>query len=210
MSEAFLGEIKMVGFNFAPRGYAFCYGQLAEIAENQALYALLGDTYGGNARSTFGYPDLRGRTAVGTGAGPGLTSYRLGTKYGYETLTLQTSQLPAHSHALMASKSDGKNSNPEGRVLAAAGAAALSGEVAAGIPVEGNVRGTALSDGKTSQTGAISGSVISQPYTDAAPETQMGSTAIGNTGSGDRIENRSPFLAINYIICLNGLFPSRN
>ncbi|MBW2187752.1 MAG: tail fiber protein [Deltaproteobacteria bacterium] len=205
-----MGEIKMVGFNFAPRGYAFCYGQLAAISENQALYALLGTIYWGDGRISMGIPDLRGRTAVGTGAGPGLTSYPLGTRYGYETLTLQLGQLPAHSHTLMASKGAGNNSNPDGGVLAAVEAATFSGEVAAGIPVEGNVRGTALSDGKTSEARAISGSVASLPYTNAAPDTQMGSTAIASTGSGDRIENRSPLLAIHYIICLDGLFPSRN
>lgn len=100
MSDPFLGEIKMVGFNFVPRNFADCSGQLLAISTNSALYSLLGTTYGGDGRTTFGLPDLRGRVPVHTGGGPGLTNRDIGTKLGTETVTLSSDQLPAHDHPL--------------------------------------------------------------------------------------------------------------
>ena len=100
MSEPFLGEIKMVGFNFAPRDFADCNGQLLAISQNSALFSLLGTTYGGDGRTIFALPDLRGRVPVHTGTGPGLTNRELGTKSGTETVALTPNQLPAHSHPL--------------------------------------------------------------------------------------------------------------
>jgi microcystin-dependent protein len=98
MSEPFLGQIILVPYNFAPRGWAFCSGQILPIAQNTALFALLGTTYGGNGQTTFALPDLRGRVAISSGQGPGLSNYDLGQVGGTETETLTINQMPAHAH----------------------------------------------------------------------------------------------------------------
>src|SRR3954468_23228168 len=100
MSEPFLGEIRMFGGNFAPRGWAFCNGQILSIAQNTALFSLLGTTYGGNGQTTFGLPDLRGRVAVSAGQGPGLSNYSLGELAGSESVTLTSANMPAHNHSV--------------------------------------------------------------------------------------------------------------
>ena len=116
MSEPFIGEIRMVGFNFAPRGWALCDGQLLAIAQNTALFSLLGTTYGGDGRTTFGLPDLRGRIAMHQGSGPGLSSRRIGDKFGQESVVLTANQMPAHAHAAQASSGSGNANSPIGRV----------------------------------------------------------------------------------------------
>jgi len=99
-SEPFLGEICWIGFNFAPRGWALCDGQLLSISQNDALFSLLGTTYGGDGRTTFGLPDLRGRSPIHVGQGPGLSNYQWGQKGGVETVTLTINQMPSHTHAI--------------------------------------------------------------------------------------------------------------
>ncbi len=101
--DPFLGQVIMFGGNFAPRGWAFCEGQLLSIDQNQALFSILGTTYGGDGRTSFGLPDLRGRVNIGPGSGPGLTPYQIGAKGGAATTTLTTNNLPAHNHALTTS-----------------------------------------------------------------------------------------------------------
>src|SRR5579863_10316349 len=103
MSDQYLGESRMVGFNFAPTGWALCNGQIMSISQNTALFSLLGTTYGGNGTSTFALPDLRGRRVVGAGQGPGLSLHDLGEMGGEESVTLIVSQLPIHTHPVMAS-----------------------------------------------------------------------------------------------------------
>ena len=98
MSQPFLGEIRMFGFNFAPRGWAMCNGQLLAIAQNTALFALLGTTYGGNGQTTFALPNLQSRVPIHFGQGPGLSNYSLGQTAGQETVTLLTTQMPQHTH----------------------------------------------------------------------------------------------------------------
>ena len=98
MSEPFIGEIRMFAGNFAPRNWAFCDGQLLAVSQNDALFSLLGTIYGGDGRTTFGLPDLRGRVPMHTGSGPGLSTHRLGEKSGTENTTVTVSQLPSHSH----------------------------------------------------------------------------------------------------------------
>jgi len=120
MSEPFIGEIRMVGFNFAPRGWALCDGQLLPIAQNQALFALLGVTYGGNGTTTFGLPDLRGRVPVHQGDGPATSPYVIGQSGGTETVTLLTTQIPAHTHALAGFNGTPTTSNPSGAFIASA------------------------------------------------------------------------------------------
>ena len=167
MSEPFIAQIVMFAGNFAPRGWAFCDGQLLPIAQNQALFSLLGTTYGGDGRTTFGLPDLRGRLPMHPGSGPGLTNRRLGEKGGAETVTLTQAQIPVHSHKQRAGKK-ADSADPGGRVCAATSGNSYSG--------------TADSDmGDTSSIGG------SQAHT-----------------------NVQPFQCVNFIIALQGIFPSRS
>src|SRR6187399_1257120 len=115
MSEPFLAEIVMFAGNFAPRGWAFCQGQILAISQNTALFSLLGTTYGGNGQTTFALPDLRGRVPVGTGQGPGLPTMDLGQVGGEPTHTLITTEMPAHQHALPCSADDATQGSPVGR-----------------------------------------------------------------------------------------------
>ncbi len=121
MAEPFIAEIKMFAGNFAPRGYATCDGQLLPINQNSALFSLVGTMYGGDGRTTFGLPGLRGRFPMHAGSGPGLTSRQLGQKSGQETVTLTTGQMPAHNHAtqIMANANEGNSADPTGKYLAA-------------------------------------------------------------------------------------------
>ena len=118
MSEPFVGEIRMFAGNFAPRGWAFCDGQLMAVSQNDALFSLLGTTYGGDGRTTFGLPDMRGRLPVHQGQGPGLSMRRLGARYGEEIVTLTVNEIPPHSHGLLASTSEASSPNPANDVLA--------------------------------------------------------------------------------------------
>jgi microcystin-dependent protein len=170
-AEPFVGEIAMFGGNFAPRGWALCDGQLLPISSNEALFSLLGTTYGGDGRTTFSLPDLRGRAPIHAGRGPGLSDYRLGSKGGQETVTLTTAQMPAHSHSLQAHTGYGDTANPNG---------------------------------------AVSAKTTSPAYKSAAPNATMNAAAVGQTGGGQAHENRQPYIAIHYIIALQGVFPSRS
>lgn len=119
MAEPFIGQIYLAGYNFAQRGFAFCDGQLLPISSNTALFSLLGTMYGGDGRTTFGLPDLRGRTAIGRGSGPGLTSRSMGERGGAEFHTMVTPEMPSHSHspALHAELNPPTQSNPSGNML---------------------------------------------------------------------------------------------
>jgi microcystin-dependent protein len=175
MAEPFIGQITLFAGNFAPRGWAFCQGQLLAIAQNTALFSILGTTYGGNGQTTFALPDLRGRTPVGPGQGPGLSNYSLGQSAGVESVTLSMNEMPQHTHALNANTADATQRAPGvDRVLAREA---------------------------TAQT-AI--------YSTAAPNTAMSPQAIGAVGSSQPHTNLQPYLAVNYIIALEGIFPSRN
>lgn len=120
MSEPFIGQIKMVGFNFAPRGWALCEGQLVAITQNEALFSILGTTYGGDGRTTFGLPDLRGRVAIHSGGsiGPGLSERRLGSKSGTEQHQLTAAEIPSHTHTVNASDLTPQEDDPAGNVWA--------------------------------------------------------------------------------------------
>ncbi|SDT96964.1 phage tail protein [Halopseudomonas salegens] len=172
MSEPFLAEVRMVGFNFAPRGWAFCDGQILPINQNQSLYSLLGTTYGGDGVTTFALPDLRGRTPTHVGRSDGGAEHRLGEKSGEETHSLSVNEMPAHGHAWRASSNDGNSSAGAGHTLAR-------------------------------EAGAI--------YRHA-PSTKVSTKAgtLTNTGGSQAHENMQPYLAVNFCIALQGLFPSRN
>lgn len=120
MSEPFLAEIRMVGFNFAPRGWAFCDGQILPINQNQSLYSLLGTTYGGDGRTSFALPDLRGRAPIHVGSVNGGQNHVQGQRSGEETHTLSTAEMPAHSHSVFAKSDEGEENNPENQFLGTA------------------------------------------------------------------------------------------
>ena len=115
MADPFVAEIRIYPFNFAPKGWAFCDGQLLPLSQNTALFSLLGTTYGGNGKSNFALPDLQGRAAMQPGQGPGLSLHDLGETGGSQTVTLLESEIPSHSHALTASQADGLESGPGGQ-----------------------------------------------------------------------------------------------
>lgn len=174
MSEPFVGEIRIFAGNYAPRNWAFCQGQLMSIGEFDALFSLLGNIYGGDGRTTFGLPDLRGRVPVHQGTGPGLTPRIAGNLYGNEEVTLQVEQLPRHSHAIQA-----------------------AGAADSATP-QGNLPG----DGSVSSSKAYSPSAQT-PATMAADMLEV-------SGDGLPHNNIMPSLAVNYIISLMGIYPTRN
>jgi microcystin-dependent protein len=171
----FLGEIRWVAFNYAPPGWAFCDGRLLSISNNQALFALLGTTFGGNGTTDFALPDLQGRVQIGQGSGPGLTPRQMGDQGGEEAVSLTVDQMPAHSHQALASSYTATSDAPAGRVLA---------NVSANGP-----------DPKI--------------YSSGTANVALGSSAIGETGGGKPQDNMPPFVTLNCIIAVNGIFPPR-
>ena len=171
MSQPYIGEIRLVGFTFAPSGWAFCDGALMAISQNDTLFNLIGTTYGGDGVNTFGLPDLRGRIPVHTGSSGG-NAYTLGQTLGAETVTLTGGQIPAHPHTLLGTS--------------AAAATAAPQTSPASVPAQA--------------TTAI--------YAAAAANTAMTSTAIA--GGSQPHDNRQPYLGINFIISLFGIFPSQS
>lgn len=174
MSEPFIAEIKLVAFNFAPRGWALCNGQILPIAQNTALFSLLGTTYGGNGQTTFALPDLRGRVPIHMGQGPGLSSRNLGEKIGTETVTLAVNQMPTHTHAAKCQTGLANKQSPVGTVNA----------------VE-----------PTGQTAM---------YSNLAPNADMNPEANANTGGSQPHDNMQPYLVVDFIIALDGIYPSRD
>lgn len=175
MSDPFLGEIKMVGFNYAPYGWAFCNGQLLAIVQNTALYSLLGITYGGDGKTNFALPNLQGRIPLHFGAGPGLTSRTQGQTGGCPTVTLTSMQMPVHSHI------------PTG----------TSGNEA--VSPENNTWG-AFPAGRTP----------TPAYQSNPPNVTMNAGALDSAGSGGPHNNMQPYLAVNFIIAMAGIYPVRD
>ncbi len=173
MSEPFIGEIRMFGGNFAPRGWALCDGQLLAISQNNALFAILGTIYGGDGRTTFGLPDLRGRVPLSSGTGPGLAPRSLGLPGGAEAVALTSNTTPSHAHSPTAK---------------------------------------AHSTGADSTTPTNGSLAVSPAYSTAGANAAMGTTSasVDPAGSGTAHNNVQPFLVINYIVALFGVFPSRN
>ncbi len=179
----FLAQIVMFAGNFAPRGWALCNGQLLPINQNQALFSLLGTTYGGDGRTTFALPDLRSRNPIHAGRGPGLSDIKLGQRGGIETKTLTLLELPNHFH----------------------NAGSLTGQVQCNDE-----------DGISNEPAGknIGNSTSGTPYNSDANNSILGKLSIsGNTGAAGNNQPfniRNPFLGINYIIAMQGTFPSRN
>jgi microcystin-dependent protein len=178
--EGTLAVVTCFAADFAPRNWAYCSGQILPIAQNQALFSLLGTTFGGNGQTTFALPDLRGRAPLGTGQGPGLSNINLGQVSGSETATLNVNQIPAHVH----------NGVFSGR-LSWDNASASQAEVDFVYPAQ------VANAYSTTQNGNM------VAITDVT-------AVINNAGSNQPIPIRSPYLGMSYIICLAGIFPSRN
>lgn len=170
MSEPFIAEIRIFAGNFAPRGWAFCNGQLLPVSQNTALFSLIGTTYGGDGRTTTALPNLQGRAPMHPGRGPGLTARRLGQRGGSETVTLTEAQMPSHTHTLNGSRELGDNLNPGNHYLA---------------------RGTAM-------------------YLPPQNLGAMAPQSLPNAGGSQAHNNLQPFLVMNFIIALVGLYPSRS
>ena len=184
-TEAYLGEISMFGGNFNIRGTAYCAGQLLAISQNTALFSLLGTTYGGDGRTTFALPDLRGRSPIAPGNGPGLPSYTLGQRGGSAWSVMNLSEMPSHSHAattttattIGVSTTEGSETNIDGHYLANH-PNAFNEDPTPGASMDG--------------------------------ATAASTTTIGNSGGNQAQYNMQPFLAINFLIYITGIFPSRN
>lgn len=175
MSEPFLGEIRIVGFDFPPRGWATCDGQLLPINQNQALFALLGTTYGGDGRVTFALPDLRGRAPVHVGASPGSgASIALGERGGVEAVALSPGQIPAHTHTLETTADPASTDDPTDAVLA-----------------------------KQARFGPAI-------YANPINLTSLHPSALGSAGGGAAHSNMQPSKVLNFVIALQGIFPSRS
>jgi microcystin-dependent protein len=178
--EGTIAEIRMFAGNFAPRNWAYCNGQILPIAQNQALFSLLGTTYGGNGQTTFALPNMQSRVAVGTGNGPGLSIYQLGQQTGTETNTITAGNIPSHTHAI------------------GGAAKMLTTTAAANANTPG---GNYFANDGSPRYKASGGGGTMKPATVAL--------ALGPSG-GTPVPNIMPYLGISYIICLFGIFPSRN
>jgi microcystin-dependent protein len=188
--DPFLGAIMVISWNYPPRGWALCNGQLLPINQNQALFSLLGTYYGGDGQTNFALPDLRGRVPIGFSDG----TFLLGEKAGQEAVTLTLNEIPAHAHTATAS-----TQNPLVAIAACSGAAADKR-----TPVNNAL--------------ALEPANVTALYGAVAPNAEMradavrfgGAAAIGNTGGGQPHNNVQPSLALNFCIALQGVFPSRN
>jgi microcystin-dependent protein len=199
--EGTIAEIRGFAGNFAPRSWAYCDGRILAISEYTALFSLIGTYYGGDGRSTVGLPDLRGRVPIGAGSSPGTSTYPLGYKGGLEQESLTAAQLPAHTHTATPSltvtgtaagdvsqpcyNETGDPATPGGNVPA---------KITSGYMEAGEADATlAPAQASLAVTGNVTGNII-----------------VGSTGSGQPFYNVQPYQAINWIICLDGVFPQRN
>ena len=206
-SMPYIGGMCAFAGNFAPRDWAFADGSLRQISQNTAMFSLLGTNFGGDGRVTFGLPDLQGRAVVGVGRGPGLSTYQIGQKSGMERVTLTVSQVPNHSHgattsvsmnivpadvnittSLNAYANPGASTSPQGKVLAANGATQVFSTSAPLVEM---------------RTGAIESTIN-------ASLNATATTTLSPAGGGQSHENRMPYLSINWIIAINGVYPSRS
>jgi microcystin-dependent protein len=178
--EGYIGEIRLFAPNFAPRNWALCNGQILAINANQALFSILGTTYGGNGVTTFALPDLRGRSPIGEGSGPGLSNYVLGQQTGSPATQLFANQLPPHDHTITGNISMRTTNLP------------------------------ADSDTPTGNFFANDGSTKFDGQHDNVTMKPVNVNLIANAGASVAINNMMPYQVVNYIICLMGTFPSRN
>ncbi|WP_034062638.1 phage tail protein [Lacinutrix jangbogonensis] len=186
--DPFLGQISMFGGNFAPRAWALCDGQLLSISQYSALFSILGTTYGGDGRTTFALPDLRGRTPIHAGTGPGLSNRRIGQRGGTESNILNVTQMPSHSHAAAGHLKT--SATPAGNTPVNSYPAPIAGRTSGGDSVSISGWGTAANGTAAANDGVA--------------------VTVGNSGGNQSVNNMQPWECVNYIICLQGVFPSRN
>lgn len=200
-----MAEIRLFAGDFSPKSWSFCNGALLAINTNQALFALLGTTYGGNGQTTFGLPDLRGRTAVGTGQGAGLSYYTLGEMNGTNSVSLLSTQMPQHTHTATTSGSTGQSGGTAVlQAVNAGGQASPTGNYL-GVDDSGTGAATYAAGGTGTPVAMNSASVVTSNGTVSAP-----TVAVAMNGSSQPHNNTMPSLALNYVICIYGIFPSRN
>ena len=179
--DPFLAQITVFGCNFAPQGWALCQGQVMSISQYTALFSLIGTYYGGNGQTTFALPDLRSRAPIGFGQGPGLSNYAIGGTGGQETVSINTSSYPTHTHGLLAGASAATANTPGGSIEA-----------------EG-------------QTGGRGGAVNLALYSASGTRTTLAPAALtAAAGGGQPHNNLQPYLALNFCIALQGIFPARS
>jgi microcystin-dependent protein len=183
--DPYVGQIEIFGFGFAPQGWAQCNGQTLPISQNQALFALIGKYFGGDGKTNFALPDLRGRVAVGQGAATGLTPRPLGARFGEETHTLTVAETPAHTHTLHAAANPAPSTN--------------TNEPGTGVTL-------AQGSGKLANNNV---ETINYLVADTAPKSSLDGSAISPVG-GEAHGNLMPFLGVNFCIALQGVFPQRS
>ncbi len=181
MSSPFVAEIRMFGFNFAPKGWAFCAGQLMPISQNTALFSLVGTFYGGDGKSTFALPNLQGNAPLGQGQGAGLSARFIGEEGGEQFLTLIQTEMPSHSHTVNADTGLATSADPTSNIY-----------------MKGNF------DDGNGHTGGV------QLYNNTGPNVAMGPASIGVAGGSLPHNNMMPYLALNFCIALQGIFPARS
>jgi microcystin-dependent protein len=182
--EAYLGQIQPFGFNFAPVRWATCQGQILPISQNSALFSLLGVNFGGDGKTTFGLPDLVGSVAIGAGAGSGLSPYVVGESGGVDSVTLGTTEMPAHTHSLTATTAAGTVGTAAGNQLA-----------------------SGTGGGGKGGGGTFTVKMYSTNVTKAT--TTLPPTALSPAGGNGAHNNMQPYLAVNFCIALAGVFPQR-
>ncbi|WP_343519265.1 tail fiber protein [Sphingomonas sp.] len=197
MSEPFIGQLMTVPYNFPPRGWAFCQGQILSIAQNTALFSLLGTTYGGNGQTTFALPDLRGRAPLSSGSMPGGSVYTLGQVGGSENTTLITNNMPAHNHTM----SPGQVSVNAVNVKASEQAPQAGAFLGRGVD-------TAPNPGAIPEIYVPASAGAGQPLIPLGGVNVAGNTGI--SGSNFPFSTMQPYLVLNHCIALEGIFPSRN
>lgn len=212
--DVFIGTISTVGFNFAPQRWASCAGQFINISENQALFALLGTAFGGDGRTIFALPDMRGRAAIGMGTGIGLEMIGFGQALGMQTNKLNDMQLPSHSHSAVFTPQGGNVSEPLKAIATVNAKAGVGDESQAGnntywaTPTSGR---TATTTGfSTSKDVTLANDAVTIEITGDSGGITNGSVDISNSGDSREFSTQSPSLGVNYIISLDGVFPPRN
>jgi microcystin-dependent protein len=227
--EAFVGTIMAVGFDFAPRGWSTCGGQLMSISQNSTMFALLGVRFGGDGQTTFALPDLRGRVARGTGQGLNLSPVQIGDKLGAESVTILSSQMPPHVHSgAFTSTTTGTGSVTitapfTGTAEVAGTFQATTGAATSDVPQVGytlgdvngtstriyaaSTTGTAVAIGAVNATGTVTGSLTAPA--DITLPAITGTVAVGVAGGGQPTSILSPYLGLTMVIALEGIFPSR-
>lgn len=207
MNDQYLGTIQMVAFTFVPENFAFCNAALIPIQQNPGLFSLLGTFYGGDGRVTFGMPDFRARMPVGSnemGIGPGLTTFPIGTKYGAQTHTMTEAQMPVHSHAAVFTPSGG------GGTGITASLEVYTTNASADTPTTGDYISGGGGFPVFGQGGFGAQLVELGGLTVSGGGSGGGTVTVSDTGSGKPLDMVNPLQAVNFVICTQGLYPSRS